>query len=303
MNKVIVQDIQSRFSHKINEKLIVKIDKSELLYEPLNSVDFYNYIVNYINVLSSDLIKAGEGRISHWETGWKENLEEFKKTLNPNSLIPKYHKKNDIARLNKQIIKTYSKDFDYHLHSFFVDALLLEYLPKFERIFEFGCGTGYHLFRLNEYDPTKMYYGSDWSVASQNNIKECAKALNINNIQGFNFNYFSPDYSIDIKDSLVYTVASLEQIGEKHDKVIQFFLDKKPGLCIHFEPIHEVLEEENLLDYLTIQYFNKRNYLKNYLTTLRNLEKQGKIKILDTRRLYYGSKFIEGHTVIIWKPI
>ena len=150
MNKVIVQDIQSRFSHKINEKLIVKIDKSELLYEPLNSVDFYNYIVNYINVLSSDLIKAGEGRISHWETGWKENLEEFKKTLNPNSLIPKYHKKNDIARLNKQIIKTYSKDFDYHLHSFFVDALLLEYLPKFERIFEFGCGTGYHLFRLNE---------------------------------------------------------------------------------------------------------------------------------------------------------
>ena len=102
---------------------------------------------------------------------------------------------------------------------------------------------------------------------------------------------------------MVYTVASLEQIGEKHDKVLEFLIDKKPGLCIHFEPIHEVLDEENTLDYLTIQYFNKRNYLKNYLTTLRSLEAQDKIRILDVRRLYYGSKFIEGHTVIIWKPV
>ena len=101
-----------------------KINKSKLLYEVLDSDELHSYIVNYINILSSDFIRAGEGRISHWEAGWKENLEEFKKTLNPSSLIPKYHKKNNIARLNKQIIKTHSKDFDYHLHSFFVDALL-----------------------------------------------------------------------------------------------------------------------------------------------------------------------------------
>jgi hypothetical protein len=303
MNKVIAQDIQCRYSHSIDPRLFDKINKSELLYEALNSAELYDYIVNYINVLSSDLIRAGEGRISHWETGWKENLEEFKKTLSPNSLIPKYHKKNNIARLNKQIIKTHSKDFDYHLHSFFVDALLLEHIPNYNKVFELGCGTGYHLFRLNEYYSSKMYYGGDWSVASQNNIGECAEALKNNNIKGFNFNYFEPDYSIDVKDSLVYTVASLEQIGEKHDKVLEFLIDKKPGLCIHFEPIHEVLDEENILDYLTIQYFNKRNYLKNYLTTLRSLEAQDKIRILDVRRLYYGSKFIEGHTVIIWKPV
>lgn len=303
MNKVTAQDIQSRFSHKLDPRLIDKINNSELLYEVLNSEEFYSYVVNYINVLSSDLIKAGEGRISHWEVGWKENLEEFKKTLNPNSLVPKYHKKNNIARLNKQIIKTHTKDFDYYLHSFFVDALLLEYIPNYDKVFELGCGTGYHLFRLNEYFPSKNYYGGDWSISSQNNIAECAQALKIKNVEGFNFNYFSPDYFVNIKNSLVYTVASLEQIGDKHNKILEFLIDKKPDLCIHFEPIHEVLDETNLLDYLTIQYFNKRNYLKNYLTTLRSLETEGKIKIIDVRRLYYGSKFIEGHTVIIWKPI
>ena len=303
MFKVIPQDIQSRYSHQISPLLISKINNCELLYEPLSPAELHSYIVNYINILSSDLVKAGEGRISHWESGWKENLEEFKKSLNPESLIPKYHKKNNIARLNKQIIKSYSKDFDYHLHSFFVDALLLEHIPNYDKVFEFGCGTGYHLFRLNNYSPSKSFYGGDWSVASQNNISECSKAIGSHNIKGFNFNYFEPDYSIDIKDSLVYTVASLEQIGEKHDKVLEYFVNSKPGLCIHFEPIHEVLDPENLLDYLTIQYFNKRNYLKNYLTSLRKLESEGKIRILDTRRLYYGSKFIEGHTVIIWKPV
>ena len=87
------------------------------------------------------------------------------------------------------------------------------------------------------------------------------------------------------------------------NKVLDYFVSSKPGLCIHFEPIHEVLDPDNLLDYLTMQYFNKRNYLKNYLTSLQKLEREGKIRILDVRRLYYGSKFIEGHTVIIWKPV
>jgi SAM-dependent methyltransferase len=303
MFKVIPQDIQTRYSHTISPILISKINNAELLYEPLDPTELHNYIVNYINILSSDLIRAGEGRISHWESGWKENLDEFKKSLNPESLIPKYHKKNNIARLNKQIVKTHSKDFDYHLHSFFIDALLLEHIPNYKKVFEFGCGTGYHLFRLKNYFPENSFYGGDWSIASQNNIAECAKAIGADNINGFNFNYFEPDYSIDIKDSLVYTVASLEQIGEKHDKVLDYFVSSKPGLCIHFEPIHEVLDPDNLLDYLTIQYFNKRNYLKNYLTSLQNLEREGKIRILDVRRLYYGSKFIEGHTVIIWKPV
>jgi hypothetical protein len=102
---------------------------------------------------------------------------------------------------------------------------------------------------------------------------------------------------------LVYTVASLEQIGEKHNQIIDFFLEKKPALCIHFEPIEEVLDEDNLLDYLTIKYFNKRNYLKNYLAKLQTLEKENKVEILEVKRLNYGSKFVEGHTLIIWKPV
>jgi len=65
----------------------------------------------------------------------------------------------------------------------------------------------------------------------------------------------------------------------------------------------ETLEENNLVDKLSILYFEKRKYLKNYLTYLKQLEKENKIEIIKTQRLYGGSYFIEGYPVVIWRPI
>ncbi len=84
---------------------------------------------------------------------------------------------------------------------------------------------------------------------------------------------------------------------------MKYIIDKKHSLCVHMEPISEVFDENNLLDYLNIKYFEKRNYLKGFLTKLKSLEKEGKAKIIEERRLNYGSEFIEGHTLIIWKPV
>jgi SAM-dependent methyltransferase len=304
MNKVGIKDIEYNIGFEIKNQLLRdSINSSDLLYENLQDKDYESYILNYIKILSSDLVKAGKDRSVQWENGWLENFQLFQKSEKFIDLIPKYHTKNNIAKINGKIVKTYSEHFDYHLNSFFVDSILLKYTDQYEKIFDFGCGTGYHLFRLESYNTSKQYFGLDWTKASQNIIETYSKHKNKTNIHGVNFNYFDPDYSVDVKDSLIYTVASLEQIGENHDKFIDFILKKKPGLCINFEPIEEVLDENNLIDYLTIKYFNKRNYLKNYLTKLKSLEKEGKVEILSIKRLNYGSKFIEGHTLIIWKPI
>jgi SAM-dependent methyltransferase len=304
MNKVNIKDVENNIGFKIiNENLINYIESSNLLYENLQDEEYKSYILEYIKTISNNLVKAGEDREVQWENGWLENFELFQKSGNFIDLIPKYHVKNNIAKLNGKIIKTHSEFFDYYINSFFVDAILLKYISQYDKVFDFGCGTGYHLFRLETYNPEKQYFGLDWTKSSQNIIDLYSKHKSKNNIKGYNFNYFNPNYDIDIKDSLVYTVASLEQIGDNHDKIIDFFLEKKPALCINFEPIEEVLDENNLIDYLTIKYFNKRNYLKNYLTKLQSLEKENKVEILEVKRLNYGSKFVEGHTLIIWKPV
>jgi len=39
------------------------------------------------------------------------------------------------------------------------------------------------------------------------------------------------------------------------------------------------------------------------LPHLEKLEKDGKIKIIKKQRIYSGSYFIEGHSLIVWKPL
>ena len=78
---------------------------------------------------------------------------------------------------------------------------------------------------------------------------------------------------------------------------------KKPDYCIHVEPIEELLDENNLLDWLLIQYFNKRKYLKGFLNHLHVLEKNSNVEILKAQRSYIGSLFIDGYSIVVWKPL
>jgi hypothetical protein len=96
-------------------------------------------------------------------------------------------------------------------------------------------------------------------------------------------------------------VAALEQIGENFKDFVNFLLEKKPEICIHFEPIDELLDENKLIDSLSIKYFRKRNYLNGFLPYLEQLEKENKIEILNKQRIFSGSYFIEGHSLIVWK--
>jgi hypothetical protein len=158
------------------------------------------------------------------------------------------------------------------------------------------------LLRFGNFNPNTNLIGLDWTKSSQDIIQEINK-LGINNkITGHNFDFYNPDYTINIPDSsAVFTVNALEQVGENYKEFIDFLLDKKPDLCINFEPIPELLDKESLVDQLCVLYSKKRNYLKGYLSYLEQLEQENKIEIILKKRLYCGSLFLEGYPVIIWK--
>jgi len=99
----------------------------------------------------------------------------------------------------------------------------------------------------------------------------------------------------------IVTIAALEQVGDNFQEFISFLLDKKPEMCIHLEPIDELLNTNTLIDNLSIKYFRKRNYLNKFLPFLENLEKNGIIEILKKQIIYSGSYFIEGHSLIVWR--
>ena len=146
--------------------------------------------------------------------------------------------------------------------------------------------------------------GLDWATASQRIISEVVASGQETNLSGHNFNFYEPDYSLPFTSNTgVLTVAALEQVGDRFEPFLQFLLAKRPTICVHFEPIDELLDGDSLLDRLTVLYCRKRNYLQGFLPRLRQLEAAGQIVLRQVQRTYQGSYFIEGHSLVVWSPV
>ncbi len=301
MERITSQHIENILNITLDETTRNQINEFELSYNILNQDERDKYLLHVLDVLSSDITKSGEHRIVEWENGWGENLINFKNSKDINDLIPKYHSKNRYVRWNGDVVSPTTNNFDYKIHICFVDAILRHYMKDMKNIYEFGCGPAYHLLRMSQYDNTLKLNGSDWTNTSQNIINEINNIMETN-INAFNFNFFKPDYSINFPDkSGIYTVAALEQVGDNFKEFVDFLINKSPDVCVHLEPIDELLDKTKLIDKLSIDYFRKRNYLNGFLPYLEELEKQNKIEIITKQRIYSGSYFIEGHSLIVWK--
>lgn len=77
----------------------------------------------------------------------------------------------------------------------------------------------------------------------------------------------------------------------------------KPKLVINIEHIQELFDKNNVLDSLALAFIEERNYLRGYLTSLRDLEKKGALEIERVHRILFRSLYVEGYSYAIWKPL
>lgn len=297
--------IEKLFKDKLSDYVKNKIAGYKLVYSPLNKNEEEQVFIKIINTLLDPfLVYSGPHRLKQWEKGWGQNLTELQKEKTTDSVFPHYHGKYGVNRINQNFVKGVSPNYERNMLYVIADYVFDKYLRKFENIYEFGCGTGHNLLRAREVNPSANLFGLDWAKSSQKIIKQMADANLVKNIKGYNFDFFNPNNKIKLAPhSAIYTVAALEQTGSNYKKFLSYLLQNKPALCLHIEPIAELLDENRLIDNLSIKYFRKRNYLNGFLQYLRKLEKEKRIKIIETKRTYIGSLFIEGYSIVIWKPI
>lgn len=233
---------------------------------------------------------SGKHRQKQWEKGWNENVKA-------NDTTPRYFGKYKVNRLNGEFVVGLSKDYEQKMLYTIVDSLAKKYLKNVDHIVEFGCGTGHNLERIGKINKTAVLWGGDWVKSSQ-------KIVERRGMNGFRFNFFKKNRFIYLKKNTgVITVAALEQVGTNYKNFVSFLLRNKPEIVVHIEPIPELLDPTDLLDYLSIKYTQKRRYLSGYLDYLRELEKKGKVQIIEARRSGIGSLFIDGYSIICWKPL
>lgn len=259
-------------------------------------------LLDVIKTIDSSLSVSGKGRQDDWENGWSENLQAFIESgYNLSLLTPKYMHKSNTRRLFSQYVRPLDSDFEVNFYIAYRHFLFKKYLSDYECIYEFGCGTGYNLVIMAQIFPHKDITGLDWATSSVRLVNEISLKYGYR-LNGRFFDFFNPDYSLKVADhSAFITLNSLEQIGNDHDRFIQFILHKRPAICINSEPILELYDQNNLLDYLAVKYHCKRNYLNNYLSTLEKYEREGIIEILKVQRVHSGNMFHDGYSYVVWK--
>ena len=297
-------DIEAILGESISDRLKKRLVEFDLRFTEITPEERDKYILECVKALvNPDLKVSGEHRIEDWERGWGENLAEFCKTGNPDAAVPLYFGKYPIVRWRRKWVRPLSSNHEYRLLCVLVEHMIERYMTDKSAIYEFGCGPGYHLLRARMINPSARLIGLDWATASQKILNGIAERGIDNNLEGRRFDFFHPDPELKFApNSSVYSVAALEQIGDRHKDFVDFLIDRKPDIVVHLEPIDELMDANDLHDQLSVLYCRKRNYLKGYLFYLEHLESEGKLTIHRKQRTEYVSFFIEGHSLIVWSP-
>jgi SAM-dependent methyltransferase len=280
------------------------IKKGDFRYQLIAGPARDRLILSILKKIEQDKQKiCAPERRSVWEKGWKENLRDFiKSNYDLSALTPRFIRPRQAVRFNQDYILPRDPDFELNYYGVFRQWLFKKYLPGFDSVYEFGCGTGFNLVALAQLFPEMKLCGLDFvpsAVKLVNTInKECGY-----NISARQFDMISPDAGFKLdQGSAVLTIGAIEQLAGKIEPFIGYLLRQPVRRCIHVEPAISLYDENNLVDHLAIMFQGKRGYTDNLLTHLRRLEKNKRISILKVKRLFFGSLMMEGYNYIIWEP-
>ncbi|SCA57845.1 conserved hypothetical protein [Candidatus Terasakiella magnetica] len=246
---------------------------------------------------------AGEGKVDRWNKGWGENLQAFLDSkCDLETLIPKYIRPGQPVRLFKHFAKVADDEFELNWYRIFRDSFFRKYLSGFNEIYEFGSGSGHNVAVLAKMYPESKINAFDWAEPSVDIVNHMRDELGLN-VCGRHFDFFNPDTSVKIApNSAVLTMGALEQTGDKFHTFLEYILDQKPTMCFHEEPIVEVHDDDNMVDYTSLKTMERRNFLNGLVKTLREYEEKGWIEIKKVHRSQFGSLMFESYAQVIWQP-
>lgn len=305
IKQLTVEDFEEAFGEPLSEFVKSRIEEYDFSYVELGKQERDNLFLTILKVLDAPKItRSGPHRINDWERGWGENRDEFSETQEYDSLVPKYFGKYPYVRWQQDFIKPLNKNFEYNMVKVLQYWMFEKHFGTTDSVYEFGCGTGHNLMRIGDVNPRARGYGLDWATSSQDGIRK------INEVYGTNFGYHNFDFfNVDVEYELdsnsgVYTFAALEQVGDSYPDFVEYLITQNPTICVHIEPMAEPLNpDESLVDYFSVRYFKKRNYLGGLISTLKELESCGKIEIVQLQRSHVGSMFVDGYSIVAWRPL
>ena len=308
MNKLTIKDLAEMLGTKeenLGQNCLNFYNTLDMSYEILEGDVERKLILDVLKKIDQDKqIIGAQERTQVWQDGWNENLVDFKNSKERESITPKFIRPNNVVRIKGKFCQPsnefFERDFAKIIQLHLYDKLITEDITE---VHEFGCGSGFNLINLSEVNSKVSLHGSDFVESSVDLIKELADHYRLH-MNSRVFDMLVPDYKYQIgENSCVFTHGAIEQLASKYENFMNFLILKKPKVCFHIEPVCEVYDTDDLFDYLQFKFHKKRGYTSGLLPFLKEKQQNGEIKDLFYKRVTFGSKFMEGYTIISWKSV
>ncbi len=216
-------------------------------------------------------------------------------------LRPRYFRETPFLRYRHGLIVSDNKHLEHDLFTLVRRLIFTRYLADCPAIREYGCGSCGNLLLLGEMFPHKDFHALDWARASVEIAGLIAHHTGLS-LAGESFDMRQPPPAEPLEEgTAILTVHDLDQLGRDFQPLINHFLASRPRRVVHLEPILEFYEPTNLYDHLAVEYSKRRGYLDGYLTTLRQLETEGRLEIIKAVRPAIGGVIHEA-SIIVWEP-
>ena len=278
--------------------------KADTRFRSAQKEDYAEHVMNYLPLLKEEwIVRDFEQNKAAWLKGWTQNLEEvLSEGPSESACKPKYFRGSRILRLKKDIVVTPNMQLEHDLFLAARYYIFSKYLEPYQSVHELGCGSCGNIWMLANSYPEKAIRGYDWVEPSVKIADEIGAKLKLD-VKGHQLDMLHPPESLPFdSSSAVITIHALEQINDLYVDLVETILRSKPGIVVHYEPIVELYDDENLFDYLAKWYSEKRRYLNGLLPFLRQLEEAGKIEVIAEQRPELGGVMHEA-ALIVWRPI
>ncbi len=269
-------------------------------------------------ILTRDIVKNAKAllRRSHrdakiveaeYDGGFWQSVLEDKRWLRCQNVHQYVVHDNDVDHVAKigdnRLVRITQRDY-YEFRLKRLQDVLSIYLEEDDQLVELGCGCGTNIFSLTLAKRWQSLSGFDISPKGVQAAREAASHFQLGNVHFdlLDLTDSGAEQFAALEGSGVFTYYCFEQLKYVTRTVLENIVRARPRRVVHIEPTFELLKWTSLADWATRLYVMRMDYQNNLYRTLRELEKEGRVRILDVKRLYYGPTHRNDPTLICWEP-
>lgn len=250
---------------------------------------------------TADVVNS-EYNLSHWQKVLSDRA--WTKAKNLTAFLAPPNPKQDLRKVDNLICRISAQDYRrFRIGA--LGALIARHAGVSRQIVELGAGYGHNLLSLHLSHPDWTLKGLDISPNGIAAGREIVSHFGLTDRISFDridlTDAADPNFSA-IADEVVFTYFCIEQIPYDVKKVVENIIAARPKRVINIEPTTELLDLTSVRDLVSLLYIRSVDYQTELFSTLDELEREGRIRILARERMPFAPSIHNDGFLYCWEP-